>query len=264
MDWGISGRTFVVTGGTSGIGLSCVNLLLDSGANVALCGRNAAKLSGVDTALKQKFLPERYLVQGCDVLQSDQVAEFAAAVELKFGGAQSLICNAGGGRLSTFATTDDESWMEELRLKYFSVIHPVRAFLPSLKLACDGAITVTNSLLALQPEPHMVCTSSARAGQLNLVHSLAKELAPDNIRVNSILIGTVASGQWERRYQERAEPGVSYQDWLKTLTADKKIPLGRFGEPEEAAKALIFLSSPAASYTTGTALDVSGGLARHI
>ena len=109
--------------------------------------------------------------------------------------------------MSTFADTTDDAWREELELKYFSIIRPTRAFLPLLRDAQAPTITCVNSLLALQPEPHMVATSSARAGVLSLVKSLATELAPQRIRVNSILIGIVESGQWRRRYETQAQSG---------------------------------------------------------
>ncbi|WP_033941372.1 SDR family NAD(P)-dependent oxidoreductase, partial [Pseudomonas aeruginosa] len=100
-----------------------------------------------------------------------------------------LVNNAGQGRVSTFAETTDEAWSEELQLKFFSVIHPVRAFLPQLESRADAAIVCVNSLLASQPEPHMVATSAARAGVKNLVRSMAFEFAPKGVRVNGILIG---------------------------------------------------------------------------
>lgn len=121
-----------------------------------------------------------------------------------------------------------------------------------------------NSLLALQPEPHMVATSSARAGTLSLVKSLATELAPERVRVNSILIGIVESGQWRRRYDAQAAPGESWEAWTAALAAKKNIPLARFGRPDEAAWALFYLATNLSSYTTGSHIDVSGGFARHV
>ncbi len=110
----------------------------------------------------------------------------------------------------------------------------------------------------------MVATSSARAGVLSLVRSLATELAPRCIRVNSILLGLVESGQWRRRYAAQAAPGESWEDWTAALAANKEIQLGRLSKPEEAARALFFLATPLSSYTTGSHIDVSGGLARHV
>ena len=127
----------------------------------------------------------------------------------------------------------------------------------------QGAIAATNSLLAYQPEPHMVCTSSARAGVQSLLKSLSVELAP-KIRVNSILVGLVDSNQWQRRFEARDDQSQSRDDWYAALAAKKKIPLGRLGKPEEAARALVFLASPAASYITGAQIEISGGVSRYI
>lgn len=255
----------VVTGGSSGIGLETARLLLDCGARVAICGRDAARLETARTELVSRSADDRVLAVTCDVLNGDDLTAFADAVADTFGGLDILVNNAGKGRLSTFAATTDQDWTEELELKFFGVIRPTRAFLPLLERSSAGAIVCVNALLALQPEPHMVATSAARAGLLNLTRSLAGEFAPKGIRVNSILLGLVDSGQWRRRYEAAPEAATqSYDDWAAKLAASKGIPLGRLGHPAEAARAIVFLASPAASYTTGASIDVSGGLARHV
>lgn len=264
MKFDLIGKTAVVTGGSSGIGLATVECFIAAGANVAFCGRDETRLRAAESDLRERFPHAPLFATQCDVLQAEQVNAFAASVHQHFGGADMLVNNAGQGRVSTFADTADAAWREELELKYFSIIHPTRAFLPLLEQSAQAAIVCVNSLLALQPEPHMVATSSARAGVLNLVHSLAVEFAPKNIRVNSILLGLVDSGQWRRRYREQAEPGESWEEWTAKLAKNKHIQLGRLGKPEEAASAIFFLASPLSSYTTGSHIDVSGGLARHV
>src|SRR5690606_27169780 len=127
----------------------------------------------------------------CDVLVPEQVEAFAADVQRELGPATILVNNAGQGRVSTFASTENSAWLDELQLKFFSVINPTRAFIPQLEQNEDAAIVCVNSLLAIQPEPHMVATSAARAGIHNLVRSLAFELSPKKIRVNGILLGLV-------------------------------------------------------------------------
>jgi len=260
----LTGQVAVVTGGSSGIGLAAARLFLQAGASVAICGRNAERLARAESALRDAFPAAKLLAACCDVLNADDVARFADSVQVAFGRVDMLVNNAGQGRVSTFADTTDAAWREELDLKYFSIIRPTRAFLPMLEQSPHAAIVCVNSLLALQPEAHMVATSSARAGVLNLVKSLAVELAPRRVRVNSILIGIVESGQWRRRYETQAQPGQSWDDWTGELARQKKIPLGRFGRPEEAAQALFYLATPLSSYTTGSHIDVSGGVARHV
>ncbi|MDQ0315371.1 SDR family oxidoreductase [Amorphus orientalis] len=261
MDLGLKGRTAVVTGGSSGIGLAAVRQLLEEGANVALCARGAERLAAVHGALEEEYGADRVMAEAVSVLDAEAFGAFAERVLARFGGVDILINNAGQGRVSTFASTSDDDWRQELELKFFSQINPVRAFQDALEASGIGAIVAVNSLLAYQPEPHMVCTSSARAGVQNLLKSLSVELAPA-IRVNSILLGLVDSNQWQRRFEAREDRSQTREAWFADLATKKNIPLGRLGQAEEAARALVFLASPAASYITGAQLEISGGVSR--
>jgi NAD(P)-dependent dehydrogenase (short-subunit alcohol dehydrogenase family) len=152
---------------------------------------------------------------------------FAAARLLLDDGVRVAICGRG-------------QWCEELNLKVISQIRPVRAF-RHLQDASDApAIVGVNAILSFQPEPHMVCTSSARAGVQNLQKSPAAEFAP-KIRVNTAVPGLAGSGEWQRRFEVRDNKGQSREDRFAALTKDKHIPLGRLGRPDEAARAIVFL-----------------------
>lgn len=263
MDLGLNNCVAVVTGGTSGIGLATAKLLLGEGARVAVCGRDGARLEAAKAQL-DAIRPGASLAEVCDVLDTEAVNTFAAKVATWGGGVLDLLVNnAGQGRVSTFANTSDAQWHEELDLKFFSQILPIRAFKPLLERSSQAAIVAVNSLLALQPEAHMVCTAAARAGVQNLLKSLATEFAP-HIRVTSVLIGLVDSGQWQRRFEARDDKAQTRDDWYAALAREKRIPLGRLGNPDEPARAIVFLGSPAASYITGTSLEISGGVSRFI
>jgi NAD(P)-dependent dehydrogenase (short-subunit alcohol dehydrogenase family) len=259
MDLGLQGRVVVITGGTSGVGLATARVLLREGAYVALCGRDEARLAQTQDSLSAEFAPAQVLARQCDVTQREDVARFSDSVAEWRGCCDVLVNNAGGGRVSTFANTDDAAWRQELELKFFSQIFPIRAFKPLLEKSDAAAILTVSSLLAYQPEPHMVCTSAARAGVQNLLKSLAREFAP-RIRVNSVVFGLIDSNQWQRRFEAREDKNQTREAWFAALARAKAIPLGRLGTPDEAARAIAFLVSPAASYVTGAQLEISGGI----
>src|SRR5262245_16945415 len=190
MDLGLQDKVAVVTGGTSGIGLATARLFLAEGAAVAICGRDETRLAAAKSSLLGNA--NRLLAVQCDVLDKDAVGRFATAVEQWTGRCDILVNNAGQARMSTFADTTDDAWREELELKFFSQIYPVRAFKPLLDKSDSAAILAVNSLLAYQPEPYMVATSAARAGAHSLVKSLAREFAP-RIRVNAVMLGLIDS-----------------------------------------------------------------------
>jgi NAD(P)-dependent dehydrogenase (short-subunit alcohol dehydrogenase family) len=259
VDLGLRGKTALVTGGSSGIGLATVELMLAEGMNVFALARDPARLERELGALS----PEDGSTLGwasCDVLDAPAVG---AAVEQAFrqaGSVDVLVCNAGQGRQTPFAETTVADWRAELDLKFMSVLHPLHAALPHLRKA-EGSVIVVNAVLARQPEPTMTATSAARAGILNLARSLARELAPE-VRVNSILLGLIRSGQWHRRWVA-ANSGEDEETWSAGVARSRQIPLGRLGTPEEAAAAITFLASPRASYITGATVEVDGGVARY-
>jgi NAD(P)-dependent dehydrogenase (short-subunit alcohol dehydrogenase family) len=263
MDLGYSGRFAMVTGGSSGIGLATVAQLLAEGASVAICGRDRERLERTGASLARENGAGRVIAHVCDVTNRVDVEAFAAVVAKAFPRLDLLVNNAGQARISTFRETTDEAWRAELELKFFSQIHTVRAFEALLRRSSAPSIVGVNSLLAYQPEPHMVCTSAARAGVQSLLKSLAGELAPE-IRVNSVVLGLIDSGQWQRRFEASADAGQTKDDWLAAIARSKGIPLARLGRPEEVARAIVFLGSPAASYITGASLEVSGGVSRFI
>jgi NAD(P)-dependent dehydrogenase (short-subunit alcohol dehydrogenase family) len=263
MNLELQDKVAVVTGGTSGIGLATARTLLDEGAAVAICGRDEARLAAATSSLIGNSAADRLLAVPCNVLDKDAVARLASAVAQWRGRCDILVNNAGQARMSTFADTTDEAWREELELKFFSQIYPVRAFKPMLDKSGSAAILTVNSLLAYQPEPYMVATAAARAGAQSLVKSLAREFAP-RIRVNSVILGLIDSGQWERRFVVREDKAQTREEWFAEVARSRHIPMERLGRSDEVARAIVFLCSPAAGFITGAQLEISGGRSRYI
>jgi NAD(P)-dependent dehydrogenase (short-subunit alcohol dehydrogenase family) len=259
-----AGRVAVVTGGTSGIGLATVRRFLDEGAGVAFCARDRARVDAVAAELAAVH-GERVLGVAADVLDAGAMEAFRAAAEQRFGRTDVLVNNAGQSRMGGFGAVDDAGWSAELELKFFGLLRPTRAFLPLLRRSDAGSMVYVSSLIGKQPEPRLISTSAARAGALNLVKSLSFELAPA-IRVNSILLGVIETGQWERRFAELQAAGepIEREAFFAELARDRAIPLGRIGRPDEVAATIVFLASPLCGYMTGAVIEISGGQSRYV
>ncbi|WP_067465935.1 SDR family oxidoreductase [Actinomadura macra] len=262
MDLGLNGRAVVVTGASSGIGLATARMLLAEGAAVAACARDGDRLRAA-LAPYAEAGPGRLHAASCDVTRAEQVEEFVAASAGALGGRiDGLVCNAGRSLMAPLDETTDDQIRAEFELKIFGTLHAVRAARPHLADSADASIVVVNAILARQPEARLAVTSSARAALLNLTRTLAGTLGPQGTRVNSVLLGLIDTGQWRRRHRAAAG-GLGYKEWTRELAADRGIPLGRLGRPEEVAFPIVSLLSPLSGYTTGATLDIGGGIARH-
>jgi len=261
MDLQLSGRTVLVTGGSSGVGLATVAALLAEGANVITCGR---RLDALEKALADiGARGDRVHAGVCDVRKRAEVERLVAGGVRRFGGLDGVVNNAGQSRMKPLSEATMEDFADELDLKFASVLNTSAVALPHLRASDAASIVTINAVLARQPETRLVTTAAARAGLLNLTKSMSVEYAAEGIRVNSVCLGLIDTGQWRRRY-EASGSTQSYEEWERELAADRGIALGRFGTADEVAAMVVTLLSPRASYVTGAALDVCGGVARYV
>ena len=260
MDLGMRGRRALVIGGTSGIGFATAALLLREGAAVTVAGRDAGRLEAAAARLWDEAggAPETAV---CD--QGDPASVAALAARFAEAPVHALVLAAGGSRRSAFEDLSDEAWMENYDFNILGTVRALRALLPALRRAGDARVVLLGAVSARQPTAQQVVSNVHKAGVLALAKTLALELAPDGIAVNSVSPGRALTALWRARAAQMArDEGMTEAAVLARAAAD--IPVGRLGTAEEVAAMVAFLAAPVASYVTGQGVAVDGGLQRGV
>lgn len=260
MELGLADRTAIVTGGSKGLGRAIAEELAGEGVNVAICARHEDELSAAAEELRRSG--RTIYAQAADVTVPEEVDDFVARAAEELGGVDILVNNAGRAHPGTFGTLTDEDWRDDLDVKLFSMIRCSRAVLPHMRARAGGRIVNINAVYGRYPDPAFFATSVNRAACLSFTKTLALELAADNVLVNAVNIGFVVTPQWENIHRKRA-PDLPREEFFRRM-AEREVPLGRFGRPEEVAAVVAFLVSERATYVTGASVDVAGGMGRYV
>ena len=253
MELGLKGKVAIITGATEGIGRATALKLAQEGARVAICSHRAEAVAKTVEELKRAG--GDVFGMAADMSKAADIERFIEAAVRHFGRLDILVNNAGTSRRGAFLGLDDATWSADLELKVFGAIRCTRLAVPHMRKQGGGRIINLTNIGAKQPGAESMPTSISRAAGLALTKALSKEFAPDNILVNTVCIGKIKSGQHERR---RAGTGLGAEEFYAKMGED--IPLGRVGETEEAANVIVFLASDAASYVTGTSINIDGGI----
>ena len=260
MDLGLHGKIAIVTGGSDGIGKAAATALATEGAKVAIVGRTQAKL---DSAVAQIKSESGGTVIGvaADVSVESDVQVMVDKVVNEYGGVDILINNAGTSSSTTLENMTDDALKVDFGIKVYGAIYCARAVLPYLKKSGTGVILNTTTPGGKAASPGAQPTSLSRSAGISLTKSWAGELAEHNIRVNTVCVGVLKSGQHRTRWEamNAEDPNYSLDDHWDSLGV--RVPLGRIGEAREAGDVICFLASARASYVTGTAINVDGGTA---
>ena len=244
MDLGLKGRTAIVCGASSGIGLACAEALADEGANVAMFARRR------DVLEREADRIGALAVRG-DLTNPRDLRQLVDKTLEAFGGVDVLVNNGGGPPRGPALEITDESVETAVELLLLSAIRLTMLCLPHLRRSGRGRVVNITSSSVRQPIENLALSNAVRPGVIGWAKTLAHEVGPDGITVNSIAPGRIETARLAEVYPEGPKP--------EDLEA---IPLRRFGDTREIADVVCFLASERGGYVTGAVIPVDGGLTR--
>ncbi|WP_126424638.1 SDR family oxidoreductase [Brevibacillus marinus] len=261
MELNLEGKTALVVASSQGLGKAIAAELVKEGANVMLTSRDQAKLQAVQEELTQ-LGKGNVAYHRADITKPDEIKDLVQAARERFGKIDILINNAGGPPGGTFEQFSDQDWQNAFELNLLSYVRIIREVLPDLKREGGRIVNIASSSIK-QPIPGLILSNTFRLGIVGLTKTLAEELAPYNILVNTVAPGRIATDRVAFLDQLKANKlGISREE--VEAQSKQQIPLGRYGTPEEFAKVVVFLVSGASTYITGSSLLVDGGMVKAI
>lgn len=249
---GLKGKVAIITGGSDGLGRATAYRLASEGCHVVICARRNDHLQSVADNIINETGAKVKPIQA-DVSKASDIQKLVTETCKTFGGIDVLINNAGQSAAAGLEEVSDEVWQADIDLKVMAAVRACRLVVPIMRERGGGSIVNATIIGGKAPPAKALPTTVTRAAGINLTKSLAHEYAQSNIRINTICIGLLKSEQWVRRCDDN-----DLNSFYEKLA--KPIPLGRVGEAEEYADLATFLVSDRATYITGTAINIDGGL----
>lgn len=259
MDLGLRGQTALVAAASKGLGKAIARAFVREGARVAICARDAVTLTAAAAEIGGDIL-----AVPADVTKREDVDRFVQAALDRFGRIDVLVNNAGGPPSRPFVEITEEEWWTAIGLNLMSTVRLCQAVIPHMRRQGGGRILNVTSFTVKQPVPNLVLSNSVRLAVVGLAKTLASELGKDNILVNTLCPGPIATERLTSLTQAFAEREGLASDEAERRLWTNQIPLGRLGRPEEFADVAVFLASPRASFITGTTLQVDGGIVKAV
>ncbi|QGH36969.1 SDR family oxidoreductase [Gracilibacillus salitolerans] len=252
MDLGVKDKKVLVTAASKGLGKACAKAYAEEGAHVVIASRNKSQLERAVTEIIEQTGNAKVEVVVCDLTKSQDIQHMIQAV----GPVDILINNAGGPPAGKFNDFDDDDWQHAFELLLMNIIRTVRAVTPGMREQQFGRIVNITSSSMKQALDGLLLSNTFRPAIVGLSKSLSQELASDHILINSVGPGTMETDRIRDIYKQQPSD-ESVEERMQKAGAN--IPIGCIGQPEEFAKAILFLGSAANTYITGQTLIVDGG-----
>jgi 3-oxoacyl-[acyl-carrier protein] reductase len=262
MDLGINGKVAMVAAASQGLGFAIAKALAGEGAQVSIAAR---KLESIRAAAERigDETGAQVMASVADVGSGEAIEAWHRATVERFGGVDMLVTNSGGPPAGLASGFDDAAWRTAFEQLIMSAVRMVRVVLPTMEARGGGSILMLTSSSVKNPIPNLGLSNVIRPAVSALVKTFADEFAAKRIRVNQLVPGRIATERLTYLDDANAKrAGITLEEQRKRSMG--AIPLGRYGEPEEFARAAAFLLSGAAGYITGATLQVDGGAIRSI
>lgn len=261
MDLGLKNKSVLVLASSKGLGKATACQFAAEGARVYLASRNEEALKKAADEIHKETGNPNVAYGVCDITNYGTIKQLVADAVSAHGPINVLINNAGGPPAGTFDDVNDDNWQDAFELNLLSFVRATREVLPYMRKQGGGHILNFASSSIKQPIDNLILSNTFRAGIIGLSKSLSQELAGDNILINTIGPGRIGTDRVDHLDSVQAEnQNVSLADVRQE--AESKIPIGRYGDPEEFARIAVFLCSQANTYLTGQSLLVDGGMVK--
>ena len=258
----LSKKVALVTGGSEGIGFACALTLASEGCNLVLVSRDRKKLEKASNKIKNKYKVRCLTIDG-DVASPTLSSQVLNKIKKQFNRLDILVNNSGGPPMGSFLTHNDQSWDIAINQNLLSVIRFTHSAFSLMKKNKFGRIINILSILAKEPTPQMVLSSTTRSGVIAFSKSVSYDLGPHGITINNICPGGVLTKRFETLLVTRAKQlNKKTKDFLKERT--NTVPIGKFAKPSEIASIILFLCDKKSSIITGTSIIADGGQSKGI
>ncbi|MDH3738090.1 MAG: SDR family oxidoreductase [Alphaproteobacteria bacterium] len=260
MDLGIAGKRALVSGASQGMGRGIAEALAAEGVRVILCSRNGDKCASVAAELSEQYKTEAHGI-ACDLADPAAIDRAAGYAEETLGGVDILVNNTGGPPFGAISQIDSETWQAQFEAMVLSVFRLTGHVLPGMRERRWGRVLIVSSTGVVEPIPELGISNTLRVSLANWAKTLSFEVARDNVTVNMLMPGRIATERLEQLYKVTVERTGKSIEQVKSDVASV-IPMGRVGRVEEFAALAAFLASENAGYITGTTTAIDGGLTR--